>query len=297
VLPPDPVLRAACRWLDLLQRSTLPTARELIRADSGYRDLTFTQYSTALDWLTSIGLLPLGDSGKTAAAPEVLGLDSHGIARLLFLRGIEFEMPPWLPDADLLVNDPVELPQDAARVVTTLGLTEPEAFIAVRQVHGKIDLAERSRVGAVGESALVRLLEAEWPESVVHLALEDDGLGYDVLLRIADRAWHLEIKSSTRKGRSVIYLSRNEFDVAKIDANWRLVIVRLDESDEIAAVNTALHVNIFDSAPQNVAPGARWESARFDVSHADQSPGLSFLSHEAMAIKNSLLRPYPNRLY
>lgn len=269
----------------------MPTAQALIRAESGQRELTLTQYSTALDWLISNGLLIRWD-GQLAVAPEALGLTRKAISRLVFLRGIEHEGAAWLPDADLLIRDPTEVPQDTARVAAALGLGDGEAFAAIRQVHGRVDLELRSRIGAAGERALVKLLEAEWPGAVVHVALANDGFGYDVLLYAAERAWHLEVKTSTRQGRSVIYLSRHEFEVARFDDNWRLILIILGESGQVASISTIDHKILFSQAPHDVANFSRWESARFEVTRDQQMYGLAFLRQELIpTIKNGLLRP------
>lgn len=289
MLPADSVLKAARRWLGLLQRSEFRTAHALIRAEADHRDLTYTQYAAALEWLVTTGLLLQSQNQQLEAAPEVNTLADSDIDRLLFVRTLMFAAPPWLPDADIFVSNPGELPQDAARLAAILNLDEVTAFTAVRQVHGRVDIAERSRVGSAGERTLVRLLEQEWPGSVVHIALTDDGFGYDVVLNLDSENWHLEVKSTTRQGRSVVYLSRHEYDVAVTDPAWRLLLVRLDDSDSIVSLATIAHCAVLARAPYDIERSARWEATRFDIREADLEPGLTFLSCPIrLKVKNSL---------
>ncbi len=293
MLPPDPILRAACHWLDLLQRSPMPTAQALIRAESGQRELTLTQYSTALDWLISNGLLIRWD-GQLAVAPRSARPDAQSDQQTGLPPRYRARRCRMATRCRPIDQGPTEVPQDTARVAAALGLGDGEAFAAIRQVHGRVDLELRSRIGAAGERALVKLLEAEWPGAVVHVALANDGFGYDVLLYAAERAWHLEVKTSTRQGRSVIYLSRHEFEVARFDDNWRLILIILGESGQVASISTIDHKILFSQAPHDVANFSRWESARFEVTRDQQMYGLAFLRQELIpTIKNGLLRPPP----
>lgn len=290
MLPAEAVLLAARRWLDLLQRSDLATARALIRADSDHRRLTSTQYATALEWLAAVGLLVDGPDGL-AAAPEIIGLDIPELDRQLLQRSLEHAAPPWLADADLHVPTPNDLPADVAQLAAMLGLDEAAAFAAVRQVHGRVDLSERSRVGAAGERGLVQLLEQLWPGAVIHIALQHDGFGYDIQLNLGDGPWHLEIKSTTRAGRSVIYLSRHEYEVAQHDRRWRLLLVRLDTTDSVAAIATVDQARLWQRAPQDSGIAGRWESARFDIHHDELRPGLDFLPLHHRSESSRLLFP------
>ena len=67
------------------------------------------------------------------------------------------------------------------------------------------------------------------------VALKDDGLGYDVVGPLPTAMWHLEVKSTTRRGRLVIRISRLEYEIGAMDPLWRLVIVGLDSQHEAAA--------------------------------------------------------------
>lgn len=288
MLPGDGVLRAAHRWLRLLQTSTLPQAWGLIRADAAYTDLTPTQYASALDWLRTVRLLQSSDSG-TQLAPAAAGLTDLGARQLLFGRSLESAAPAWLPDADALVRDSSELPQDAVDLAAALGLDDTAALLMVRQVHGRIDLAERARIGAVGEQGLAALLEQRWPGSTHHVALTDDGLGYDLAFTPGERTWHLEVKTTSRRGRLVLYMSRHEHEVALLDPDWRLVVVGLSGGGALGALATARHHMLQGRAPQDRDSTARWESARHQLLPADLGPGLTFLGPPPESDKASML--------
>src|SRR3954451_3251503 len=57
-LPPEPILLAAKRWLEILPSSGgIPRAQALLTTHTQYSDLTPNQYATALTWLRDLGLL------------------------------------------------------------------------------------------------------------------------------------------------------------------------------------------------------------------------------------------------
>lgn len=233
----------AARWLRLLQRSSVEQASALIRADAQLADLSVTQYAHALEWLVELSLVRDGPLGPRSAP----GLDLLSPAELdaLFLASIlEATRPPWLQDADLLVRTTADLPEDLAELASTLNVTDNAALLTVGMVHGKVDLEQRAAVGAVGELRLIELLEALWPGSTHHVAAEHDGLGYDVTFSSMGATWHLEVKSTTRRGRLVVHLSRHEHEVALCDPAWRLIAVGLDEGDRLACVATINHADL-----------------------------------------------------
>jgi hypothetical protein len=281
MLPPETVVRAAARWLRLLRASTLGQASSIIRANASYTDLTQTQYSSGLDWLRTLDLLTDHRHG-VELSPAVRELTEEQISQLLFERILERAAPAWLPDADLLVPDGADLPQDATSLAETLGLSEYVAFLAVRHVHGRIDLAERARVGVAGERALVEFLERRWPGSTTHVAQTDDGFGYDVLFRHGNVQWHLEVKATTRRGRLVIYLSRHEYEVSLHDPYWRLVVVGLDDQLQLQDVATVRHSELFGRAPRDVSTKARWQSVSHQLTSKDLQRGFSFLNEPAI---------------
>lgn len=273
MLPADAILRAAQRWIQLLSRSTFVQAAALIKADPAYTDLSQTQYASALDWLRSTGML-IETSHGASVEPSVLRLSGPALRQLLFSRALESAAPPWLADADTLVDDEDELPQDATKLAQALELDDRQALVALRQLHGRIDLAERARVGAAGEAALVAILEEQWPGSTRHASLEDDGLGYDITFQPTDTEYHLEVKSTTRRGRLTIYLSRHEHEIAQLDPRWHLIVVGLDAGGQAAAIATTREATLLARSPLDQTPAARWESVRHRLTAADLDSGL-----------------------
>ncbi|MFF5082155.1 protein NO VEIN domain-containing protein [Actinoplanes sp. NPDC000266] len=272
---PERTLRAALRWLYLLSRSSYDQAAALIRADPAYADLTRTQYATALDWLVSIKLVADSEQGFVLigrAAQSAPG----SFARVLLGATLQETQPPWLAEADSYVSKPDDMPSDLAHIANALGLPESEAVLAVRQVHRKIDLAERARIGLAGESALVQLLNMVAPGSARHVALESDGLGYDIELSNGRAVWHLEVKSTNRRGRLVVFLSRHEYEIAQLDPAWRLVTIGLTEDGAIGAVGTVPTAVLVTKAPADSTATARWESARYTLGPQDIVAGLPF---------------------
>jgi hypothetical protein len=278
-LPPDGIVRAAVRWLRLLQNSTVAQGWALIRADSGYVDLSPTQYAAAFDWLQKIGLLQAGPHGP-CLSPVAHGQAPSQLDELMFVKALETEPPAWLQDADVLVRDADDVPHDAATLAATLGLSDQAALLGIRQVHGHMDIELRQQVGALGERALVDLLERSWPGSTEHVALDHDGFGYDIALSVAAKTWHLEVKTTTRRGRLSIHLSRHEYEVGQLDPCWELVVVGLDQAGAVVGVATADRALLLRTAPSDAVAGARWQTAQYDLERPALRPGLAFLESQ-----------------
>jgi hypothetical protein len=278
MFPAEAIARAASRWLRLLQYSTLSQASSIIRADSAYTDLTQTQYALGLDLLMDLNLINHATPGGASISSEIKELPGELRDQLLFERTLEMASPSWLSDADLLVPDSDEVPQDAVGLAHALNLTEPAAFLGIRRVHGRIDLAERARVGLAGENALVALLERRWPRSTTHVSATDDGFGYDIAFQHEERQWHLEVKSTTRRGRLRLYLSRHEHEVGLRDPYWRLVVVGLDDQLQLKVITTVRHSQLFSRAPRDAYAEARWQSASHELTANDLELGFSFLN-------------------
>ena len=151
----------------------------------------------------------------------------------------------------------------------------------VRRVHGHIDLQRRAEVGAAGEKALVAALRRIASLTVDHVALRHDGFGYDIAVVLGDDEWHVEVKSTSRRARLPIHLSRQEYEVGRQDAWWRLVVVGLDsEQLSLRTVATVDANRLFADAPLDRGHAARWISARFDVPRTTLRRGLPFLAHD-----------------
>ncbi|MFF4829400.1 protein NO VEIN domain-containing protein [Streptomyces sp. NPDC001312] len=276
-VPPDPVLRAAVRWLERLPASGAARIRALFTAHSDYSDITPTQYDAAYEWLRQTGLL---DNVRSR-------IPAH---RRVFDAAIAHSGALWLPDTDLLVRGPDELPDDALRTAEALGLSESEAYTQIAAVWGKVDAGERARIGAAGELALVELLTASVDARVEHVAAWADGYGYDIAVHSGRHRAHLEAKATVRRGRLTIYLSRNEYETLLRDPAWELVAVRLTPQLELDAVATVPKEWITSKAPADRSAAGRWESCRLDVPPHVPVPGIPslapMLAHTAPALLN-----------
>ncbi|WP_250000085.1 protein NO VEIN domain-containing protein [Actinoplanes sp. M2I2] len=124
------------------------------------------------------------------------------------------------------------------------------------------------------------------PGSADHVALDSDGLGYDIELSAGPAVWHVEVKSTKRRGRLDVYLSRHEFEVARLDPAWRLVTVGLDEDGHIGAIATVPTDALLVQAPADRATTARWESAKFSLRPTDLRPGIPFFDLD-VSVANS----------
>ncbi|MFH8771482.1 DUF3883 domain-containing protein [Streptomyces sp. NPDC017958] len=264
-VPPDPILRAAVRWLERLPASGAARLRALFTAHSEFSDITPTQYEAAYAWIQDTGLLDDLHSS----------IPAH---RRVFDSAILHSRAPWFPDAGLLVRTPDELPDDALRAAASLGLSEDEAFGQLCSVWGKVDTQERSRIGAAGELALVELLEASTTAYIGHVAAWSDGFGYDIAVHDAQRTAHLEVKSTTRHGRLTVHLSRNEFETMRRDPDWELVVIRLTLDYELEDVATVPKEWIAAQAPADSSVNGRWESCRLDVPPDVPVPGIACIA-------------------
>lgn len=273
---PDAIVVAVGRWLRLLSSSSFAQASEIIRVSAAFSDLTLTQYASALEWAKHSQLVVSGPDGLQLAS-DLHKIPAGQLHQKIFRTLLEQSFPLWLADADSLVRTPAELPQDALALAMQLGVNEMDAFAAVKQLHGKIDLEQRARVGAAGERELVSFLEERWPGSTEHIALTDDGFGYDVVFRHDSSEWHLEVKSTLRRGRLVVHLSRQEYEMGKIDPAWRLVVVGLDNELRLRALATARHKDVIVRAPVDMCHEVRWSAASHQLTSQDLEPGIPFV--------------------
>ena len=179
--------------------------------------------------------------------------------------------PSWLSVADQLVATPDDLPTDVVEWGASLGMTDEDCLDSVRSVSGKLNLQARADFGAAGESGLLALLEKAWPGSATHISAISDGFGYDISFQESGNEWHLEVKSVVAGPNARIFLSRHEFEVARRDAAWRLVIVCLNHDWSVVAVCIADKDKLWLRSPRDVATSATWESCKFVLSPEDAS--------------------------
>lgn len=291
-------MKASARWLHLLRTSTVEQAAATLRANAAYVDLTMTQYSSGLELLKSVSLLDENASGASILTPAVSRLPTEHIAQVLLERLLEASSPAWLRDADVLIRDQDEIPDDGMDTAEALNIGGDVIFSVIRNVHGHIDLEQRNAVGVAGEEALLHLLEQRWPGSTTHVSKISDGFGYDILLQHEGQEHRLEVKSTTRRGRLVMFLSRNEYEVSLRDPRWRLVIVGLDASMRIRAVATVKKDVFHRRSPADSSKESRWQSASHELSAGDLHRGLSFVGAEdlwddpAAPLNSSSQMPY-----
>lgn len=251
-VPPDPILRASVRWLEKLPANGRARCRSLFTTHAEYSDISPTQYDAAYRWLEEAGLLDGSDDALPAG---------QRVFQAVLLTG----GAPWFPDADLHVREPAELPIDAVRAAAALGLSDLQAYEEIHAIWGKVDAAERSRIGAAGESALVDLLASSTAARIEHVAAHSDGYGYDIAV-LADRcSLHIEAKATTRRNRLTFYLSRREYEVMRYDPLWQLVVLQLTDHLEINAVGSVAGSWIEAQTPEDQGLHGRWESCRIDI--------------------------------
>lgn len=266
---PRTVIVAIGRWLDLLSKTGFVRANAIVRNDAAYTDITPTQYATALEWLWTIpdirGLLELAQDSGTRRIP----LD---FSRRMALQSLIIEeSPSWLSAADQLVATPDDLPTDVVEWGASLGMTDDDCLDGVRSVSGKLNLQARADFGAAGETGLLALLEKAWPGSATHISAISDGFGYDISFRESGNEWHLEVKSVAVGPRARLFLSRNEFEVGRRDAAWRLVIVSMDHDRSVRSVCVADNEQLWTRSPRDVASSTTWESCKFVLSPEEAS--------------------------
>jgi hypothetical protein len=255
-LPAEPILRAAGRWARYLQHSSMARANAIFASHPDYIDLTPTQYGAALGWLQQIGLVT-GDGALTSSTSQ--------IELAMFQAAVLHSRPLWLRDADQLISNPDDLPDDAISAGEVLGLAPCQTVAAVRAAWGKVDTSARKQIGSAGEAALAALLSELADATVDHVGAYADSLGYDIAVHGNGLHLNLEVKSTTRRGRLTVYLSRNEFEVMGEDSSWRLVVVLLGPDLKVEAVGTVDPKWVGHHAPADSSPFARWESVRLDI--------------------------------
>lgn len=230
----------------------IPRARALLANHPKYSDLSPTQYATAFSLLRDLGV---SLTAEFSARPENVVLGAI----------FEHAPPQWVQDADRLVQSPDELPSDITSAGQALGLDIDEVYRQLFVSWGKVDTASRERVGAAGEAALVALLRGRTHGLVEHVSELSDGFGYDVAFSDESVVAHLEVKSTTRKGRFTAYLSRHEFNVMLRDRHWALIAVHLTESLAIAGVGAVPRDWIAANIPRDMGASGTWASCKLEV--------------------------------
>lgn len=275
LIPPKPIVLAIWRWLELLPIGGVDRARGILTAAREYEDLTPTQYAEALEWITRMGL---DQSGAQRYFPDDV-LESL----ILACR------PSWFEDADVLVHEVLELPEDLVSAAETLGVDGRSTLAAVRRVWGKVDAQLRAEVGAAGELEVLRRLDVRAGVVVTHVAERSDAFGFDISIRHSNGSCNLEVKSTTRRERRLFYLSRNEFETMLGDPEWYLVFVVLDEQLRMRKFLSVPREWIAENAPVDQGIGSRWEAVRFDPPSSVFRSGLPVLAELLSSTDSPLL--------
>lgn len=252
-LPPEPVLLAARRWLEILPHTGgIPRAQALLTTHGQYSDVSPGQYGAALSWLREL---------------ELLGAVGSPVPPANLILGAIFEKtaPTWVQDSDGLIRAPDELPSDIVSAGDALGLDANGVYAQLVDSWGKVDTAMREKVGAAGETALVSMLRECTDGRIDHVSTWSDGFGYDISFSRGDVNAHLEVKSTTRIGRFTAYLSRHESDVMLRDRNWALVAVRLNDVLAITGVGHVPREWIHANLSRDVGPYGAWTSCKLEV--------------------------------
>ncbi|SPT60527.1 protein NO VEIN domain-containing protein [Actinomadura madurae] len=273
-LPPEPVLRAAVRWLERLPASGYRRCRALFSTLPEYSDITLTQYDTAYSWLTSTGLLN-GGQGNTAIREQVFQAALTSAA--------------WFSDADALIRSPDELPTDALNAAEVLGLSSAQAFQRIHISWGKVDAESRSKLGAAGEAALVDLLDESVSAQIDHVSQRSDGYGYDIEVQGELCRLHIEAKATYRRQRIVVYLSRHEYETMVYDPAWQLVVIRISGNGEAEAVCSVSAKWIKENVPQDRGVGGRWESCRLSIPPTQARSGIVRLAPLFISTRSPLI--------
>jgi len=153
-------------------------------------------------------------------------------------------------------------------------LSPEQCLQAIRVAHGKVNVEERNRLGTAGELALMALLTEAGDGRPIHVAASSDAYGFDIFWAGHRESRAIEVKTTARRGRLTIHVSRHEYEISFQQPGWRLVIVFLSPSDELTAVATLSTEWIHANAPSDGSPNARWESAAFAPPASALSPGL-----------------------
>ncbi|WP_188491110.1 protein NO VEIN domain-containing protein [Williamsia phyllosphaerae] len=264
-LPPEPTLRAAKRWLEVLPTSGgIARAQALFTTHNRYSDLTPTQYAAALSLLRDLGLL---STERSPIPPE------NRILAAIF----EATPQPWVKDADCLVQTPGELPADILALGSALGLDGTAVFEQLVTTWGKVDTSIREIVGASGEAALVELLRRHTAGRVDHVSNWSDGFGYDIGFNQGRTVAHLEVKSSTRSNRFTAYLSRHEYNVMLRDEHWVLVALRMSPDLEIIGVGSVPDHWIRSNAPRDTHSSGSWAVCKLEIPSEVIESGIPLL--------------------
>lgn len=150
-----------------------------------------------------------------------------------------------------------------------------ESIEGVCSEEMKFDAESLKEIGNEGElfviDMLKRRLSNDLHNKIVHIAKKNDIAGFDILapsVLNSDITFKLEVKTSTRISSSGVefFLSRNEFEIGRINRNWCLVFVAIFEGEKKILGHMYCY-QIESRIPRDVDERARWQSCKINVEH------------------------------
>ena len=146
----------------------------------------------------------------------------------------------------------------------------------------KFSAEELKRIGDMGEQFVLNKLKEHHPielhKNILHVASNDDTLGYDIsapTIHDAEQNALLEVKTSVRKvkGKFEFFLSKNEFEVGMQRKNWCIVAVSI--VDDVPHIVGHIYSFQFDSrVPKNVDADVCWTTCKIRIEFEVFRPGL-----------------------
>ncbi len=198
---------------------------------------------------------------------------------------LEQQPPPWLGAATRggdLDGEMIPI-EDAENLEVAVG--DPAQRDALLLALGrKFDDASRRRLGEAGERVVVEacrtaLIGADAGElalQVLQVSLLSDALGYDVRTPTTTGGWlRLEVKTdATRETLVRLFLSRNEWETARCDPSWRLVVCHRLEGGEIEVQGWLGAAALAPRVPLDTDSLCRWQSVELRVEEESLISGL-----------------------
>jgi len=210
---------------------------------------------------------------------------------LILTLALETSRPLWLRaaagDGDRL--RPELMPDGPAGALATV-MPDPaqrEAFLLARA--RSVDAAERLELGAAGEEIVEAACRAELADlghkdlaaAVRRVSVVSDELGYDVTApRIDGTTRRLEVKATRSAAADIsIVVTRNELTVGLSDADWFLVVVRIDRSGQHEIVGHSQAAALESLFPEDRHDRGHWQATRLRLRATTLRRGLPPAAH------------------
>lgn len=283
-IPGEHLLRAAQRVFTCLEAAPQSLMDFRVRLKHLPTDGLFTaaQLLQGEEILVRSGL-----AFRTIGDIRLLAEDDLGTTELM-ARFLEVNPPPWLGvvtrDGEV---DPTLIPMDDASALAgvfgdpdrrddfllSLGNKFAEGFLAGLGLEAELVVVEACR------SALIDHGRPDLAVAVLHASKVSDQLGYDIRTpTLAGGVLRLEVKrdGSSGPGRRFL-LSRNEWQVATRDPDWRLVLCVTEDGGKPRIEGWLGGSALAGSMPLD-SERAKWQSAEVRLPDVAFNPGLPNLS-------------------